>query len=402
MNAKIKKDFPFLASKNLIYFDNAATTHKPQQVIDAITKFYSSDYATIHRSIYKLSEQATQHFEHVRQDVAEFIGAKPEEIIFTQGTTYGINFIATAWARTTLKPGDEIVLTELEHHSNLIPWQQVSTQTGAVLKFIPINPDGSLDLENLSKIITERTKLVSSIHVSNAIGTHVDIATINKAARSVDAYFLIDAAQSVPHQKIDVKKLDADFLVFSGHKLLGPTGIGILYIKKEVQERIPPYQFGGGMVFHADYHTATWLKPPHCYEAGTPPIAQVIGLGAALSYIKKNIDYEKLKIHEASLCSHAITELQKIPGITLLGPLEQLKQKGHLLSFTVQGFHPHDVGAFLDHHAITVRSGHYCAQPLAQKLGIDGSIRISFYAYNSREEVDHFIDVMKKLVNKKS
>jgi cysteine desulfurase / selenocysteine lyase len=250
--------------------------------------------------------------------------------------------------------------------------------------------------------MVESALMVSSIHVSNAIGTHVDIATINKAARSVGAYFLIDAAQSVPHQKIDVKKLDADFLVFSGHKLLGPTGIGILYIKKEVQERIPPYQFGGGMVFHADYHTATWLKPPHCYEAGTPPIAQVIGLGAALSYIKKNIDYEKLKIHEASLCSHAITELQKIPGITLLGPLEQLKQKGHLLSFTVQGFHPHDVGAFLDHHAITVRSGHYCAQPLAQKLGIDGSIRISFYAYNSREEVDHFIDVMKKLVNKKS
>lgn len=397
MDSIIKKDFPLLASTNLIYFDNAATTHKPQEVIDAISSFYSRDYASVHRSIYKLSEFATEQFEKVRTDVAEFIGAQPEEIIFTQGTTHGINFVATAWARETLKPGDEIVLTELEHHSNLIPWQQVSVHTGALLKFIPSKPDGSLALENLNEIITERTKLVTVVHVSNALGTHNDIVTIAKQARSVGAHILIDAAQSIPHQKIDLKTLDVDFLVFSGHKLLGPTGIGVLYVKKEIQPKVPPYQFGGGMVFHADYDAATWLKSPYRYEAGTPPIAQVIGLGAAIRYIKKNINFDHLKIHEALLCSTAIVGLKKIPGVTLLGPIEQLQQSGHLISFTLKGHHPHDVGAYLDTHGIAVRAGHYCAQPLAQKLGIDGSIRLSFYAYNSREEVEYCLEILKKI-----
>jgi cysteine desulfurase / selenocysteine lyase len=393
----LKKDFPLLASSDLIYFDNAATTHKPHHVIDAISTFYSSQYATVHRGIYRLSEQATTQFEDVRNSIATFIGAHSDEIVFTQGTTHGINFIATAWTLKTVKPGDEIVLTELEHHSNLIPWQQVCDQTGAVLKFIPITADGTLNLENLSAIITERTKLVSVVHSSNALGTVNDITPLVHHARAVGARFLLDAAQSVPHKKVDVKALGVDFLVFSGHKIFGPTGIGILYIKRSVQSKVPPYQYGGGMVFHADYHHATWLKPPHRYEAGTPPSAQVIGLGAAIDYIQKNINFEQLTIHEALLCKRAIEGLRDIPGITLLGPIEQLQKNGHLVSFTLKNHHPHDIGAFLDKHTIAVRAGHYCAQPLAKKLGIDSSVRISFYAYNSVDEVDYFLDIMKKL-----
>lgn len=397
MDTKLKKDFPLLASSDLIYFDNAATTHKPSQVIDAVSNFYSKDYAAVHRGIYTLSEHATILFEKVRTTIAQFLGAHSDEIIFTQGTTHGINFIATAWALKTLKTGDEIVLTELEHHANLIPWQQVSLQTGALIKYIPINPDGTLNLDNLSELITERTKLVSVIHSSNALGTLNPIELIRNAAHKVGARILIDAAQSVPHQKINLKSLNVDFLVFSGHKLLGPTGIGVLYIKRSVQHEVPPYQFGGGMVFHADYYQATWLKAPCRYEAGTPPTAQVIGLGAAIDYLNATINFEDLKRHEAQLCARVIKGLQEIPDIRILGPLNQLQQEGHLVSFVHNRHHHHDVGAFLDNHAIAVRTGHYCSQPLAQKLGIDGSIRISFYCYNTLEEVDYFLDCLKKL-----
>lgn len=397
MNTMIKNDFPLLASTDLIYFDNAATTHKPYAVIEALNNFYRNQYAPVHRSIYTLSEQATACFENVRTEIAEFLGACAHEIIFTQGTTHGINFIATAWALKTLQPGDEIVLTELEHHANLLPWQQVALHTGAVLKFIPINPDGTLQLEILSEIITSRTKLVSVVHISHALGTHNDIATIGAHARRVGARILIDAAQSVPHQRINLKTLDVDFLVFSGHKMVGPTGIGVLYIKKSVQHEVSPYQFGGGMVFHADYAHASWLKPPHCYEAGTPPIAQVIGLGAALSYIRQTIDFDQLRSHEAALCARALEGLQKIPDIKILGPIAQLQQSGHLVSFVHNRHHHHDIGAYLDKHNIAVRTGHYCAQPLSQKLGIDGSVRLSFYCYNTLSEVDYFLDCMKNL-----
>jgi len=395
----IKKDFPLLSSSPLIYLDNAATTHKPESVIEAMNNFYRTGYATVHRGIYRLSEQATHQFEHVRSQVAHFINADPHEIIFTQGATQGINFIATAWALKRLNSGDEIVLTELEHHANLLPWQQVAQQTGATLRFIPILNDGTLDLTNLSTIITERTKLVSMVHVSNALGTHNDTAPIIKQARAVGAHVLLDAAQSVAHQKLDVRKLDVDFLVFSGHKLLGPTGIGVLYIRTALQQEVPPYHYGGGMVFHANYTHATWLKAPACYEAGTPPSAEVIGLGAALDYIEKNIDFDEQQRHEALLCSTIIKELETIPAIRILGPREMLRTRGHMVSFTLKGWHPHDVGAYLDQHGIAVRTGHYCAQPLATKLGIpQGSIRLSFYAYNSVQDVDSCIEVLKKLV----
>lgn len=397
-----KNDFPLLSSSQLIYFDNASTTHKPLEVIEAMNNFYRTSYGPVHRGVYRLSEQATQQFEQVRTQVSSFINAQPHEIVFTQGTTHGINFIAFTWALHTLKPGDEIVLTELEHHSNMIPWQQIAQRTGAVLRYIPINPDGTLEYSKLETIITERTKLVTIVHVSNALGTHNDIALIGKHARKVGAKIFIDAAQSVAHQRLDVKKLDVDFLAFSGHKIVGPTGIGVLYIRSEIQPEVPPYQFGGGMVFHASYNNATWDKAPACYEAGTPPITEVIGLGAAINYIQKNNNFDEQLQHEAQLCAALINECENIPQVHLLGPLEELKTKGHLISFTVDGWHPHDVGAFLDQHNIAVRTGHYCAQPLAQKLGIpQGSIRLSFYAYNTLEEVEYCSKVIKKILSSK-
>lgn len=392
-----KKDFPLLHSSSLIYLDNASTTHKPEVVIEAMNSFYRTGYATVHRGAYRLSEQATERFERVRSLVARFINALPHEIIFTQGTTHGINFIATAWALATLKPGDEIVLTELEHHANLLPWQQVAFKTGALLRFIPVLPNGTLDLTDLSLIITERTKILSMVHVSNAVGTLNDIDTLIRCARKVGAKILLDAAQSVAHQRLDMQKLDVDFLVFSGHKILGPTGIGILYIRSSVQSDVPPYQFGGGMVFHATYQNARWLSAPDRYEAGTPPIAEVIGLGAALDYLMAHNNFEAQRIHEAQLCSAVIKQLENIPNIRILGPLEQLCKSGHIVSFTLEDHHPHDVGAYLDQHGIAVRSGHFCAQPLAQKLGVlQGAIRLSFYAYNSLEDVEYCMKIIKK------
>ena len=396
-------DFPIFSNTNerFIYFDNAATTHKPASVIEAEANFYRSDYATVNRSMYSLAEKATQKFENVRAHAARFIGADPTEIVFTKGTTEGINFVATGWGMQNINAGDEIVLTELEHHSNLLPWQQVAQKTGAHLKFIPINPDGTLQLETLASIITSKTKFVGVVHVSNALGTCNDLHAIIQAAHKVGARVLVDAAQSIAHQKIDVRAFNPDFLVFSGHKMLGPTGIGVLYIAKRVQPQMAPAEFGGGMVFNATYENASFLPAPSCYEAGTPPIAQVIGLGAALEYYDKYIDFARLQAHEAQLCHRLIEGLEKFHEVTILGPREHLKKQGHLVSFTIRGFHPHDVGAFLDTHGIAVRTGHFCAQPLAQKLGISGAIRVSFHCYNTPEEVDFFLSVLNQLISDK-
>jgi cysteine desulfurase/selenocysteine lyase len=396
----LRKDFPILSSspQPFIYFDNAATTQKPESVIEAMSNFYRTDYATVNRSMYARAEKATEKYEAVRAQVASFIGAEPSEIVFTKGATESINMVATAWGMQNIKKGDEIVLSELEHHANLLPWQQIAQKTGAILKFIPITSDGTLALDKLTEIITPKTKLVGIIHVSNALGTHNDLEPIIEAAHKVGARVLVDAAQSIAHQKIKVKKMNPDFLVFSGHKMLGPTGVGVLYIKKAVQPEMPPAQFGGSMVFQATYTDAQWLPAPACYEAGTPPIAEVIGLGAALEYYIKNIDFTALKAHETALTAHTINGLSTLPGIRILGPVEQLKKMGHMVSFTVEGYHPHDIGAYLDANGIAVRTGHYCAQPLAQRLGITGSIRVSFSCYNTIEEVDYFLEVMKKLL----
>ena len=394
----LRKDFPILKQKindhKLIYFDNAATSQKPQQVIDTLTKFYAEQNSNIHRSINAFGEQATTLYENARRTVADFINADQEEIIFTKGTTEGINFIASTWAAQHLKKDDEILLTQMEHHSNLIPWQQLAHTHGVHLKFIPVLPDGMLDLEKLPQLITKKTKLVAVVHVSNALGTHNDIEAIMLAAHTVNARVLIDAAQSAPHQKIDVKKLTCDFLVFSGHKMLGPTGIGVLFIKKDLHDQTKPYQFGGGMVYEADYHKASFLKAPQKFEAGTPPIAQTIGLGAALDYINKYISFNDLQHHEAALCAQLIKGLSNYKKITILGPVEQLQKSGHLVSFTIEGMHAHDVAAHLSNYGICVRAGNFCVQPLAKTLGVTASVRASFYLYNIAQEVEKLLEVI--------
>jgi cysteine desulfurase/selenocysteine lyase len=394
---KVRSDFYFFKKHNdLIFFDNAATSQKPQCMIDALLYYYTNYNAPIKRSLYDLAEQATERFEQARTTIARFINAQPNEIIFTSGATESINFIAATWGVKNLKKGDEIVLTELEHHSNLIPWQECAKKTGTVLKFIPVGLDGLLDITNLDAIITKKTKLISFLDVSNVLGTHLPVDALVKRAQEVGAKVFVDACQSVPHQKVDVKKYGCDFLAFSGHKMLGPTGIGLLYIKKEIQHEVPPYQFGGGMIFQADYQETSFLKPPYCYEAGTPPIAQAIGLAAAVDYLN-NVDFAWLKQHEAALCSRLIEGLEKMPDIRILGPLDQLKKEGHLVSFVHKKYHFHDVAAYLNQKKICVRTGHYCAQPLASKLGIDGSIRASFYLYNTLEEVDRLLEALQEL-----
>ena len=398
----VRKDFPILKEKingnQIVYFDNAATTQKPMQVLDAVMDFYTKYNSNIHRSAHSFAEKATNSFEDARDKIASFIGAASEEIIFTKGTTEGINFIASTWASQNINSCcDEIVVTEIEHHSNLIPWQQVALKTGAKLKFIPVFTDGKLDLNKLEDIITERTKLVSVVHVSNILGTHNDIKTIIKAAKSVGAKVLIDAAQSVPHQKIDVKDLGCDFLAFSGHKMLAPTGIGILYIKKELKEEVSPYQFGGGMVFEVDFDKASWYPTHRRFEAGTQPIAQAIGLGAAVDYLTQKINFDTTLKHCSNLCRKVIEGLSSMEGIRILGPIDQLSKKGHLVSFVIDGIHSHDVVAYLASYGICARAGHNCVQPFAKKIGIEAAVRISFYFYNTEQEVDYFLDKMKDI-----
>lgn len=396
-----KKDFPLLKQKvngsSLIYFDNAATTQKPSAVITTIADFYKKNNNNIHRSIYALGEKTTQLYENARKSVAGFINADPQEIIFTKGCTEGINFIATAWAHKNVLAGDEILVSELEHHSNLIPWQQCVARTGAQLKFIPITADGILDLAVLPSLITKKTKLIAVAHVSNALGTHNDIGTIIKIAKRTNTLVLIDAAQSIPHQRIDVKQLGCDFLAFSGHKMLGPTGIGVLYIKKELQAQIDPYQYGGGMVYEADYTQAQFQNSPHRFEAGTPPIASALGLARAIDYLS-DISFDQLRIHEASLCQQLIEGLSKNKKIRIVGPVEQLKAQGHLVGFTVHDIHAHDIAAALSAEGICVRAGNHCAQPLAKKLGINAWVRASFYGYNSAVQVKKFLKTLEKII----
>lgn len=401
MFTQLRADFPILQAdthKPLIYFDNAATTQKPQQVIDAIVHFYETENANVGRGIYDLGEQATGLYEQARKKVADFIGALPQEIIFTAGTTRAINDIARSWGMQNINPGDEILISELEHHSNLIPWQQVAKKKRATLKYIPVDKNGNLELNTLNKLLTDKTKLVGLSHISNALGTTNDIEKIIKQAHKVGARVLVDAAQSIAHKKINVHELDVDFLVFSGHKMLGPTGIGVLYIKKDLHDEVPPFDYGGGMIFEADFDKATFLAPPQKFEAGTPPIAQAIGLAAAIEYLENNVDFELLRKHESELVSKLIDGMQKIPGVTVLGPIEQLKKEGSIVSFVIEGIHPHDVAEYLNQYGIAVRAGHHCAQPLAKKLGINASARVSLYFYNTKKEVEHFLHVLHKLI----
>ncbi len=394
---KLKNEFPiFKNNKELIYLDNAATTQKPQKVIDAIVDFYTKQNANIHRGVYTSAEQATQHYEDARATVAQHLNAQLDEIIFVKNATEGINLVAYSWAMQHIKKGDEILLTEYEHHANLLPWQRVAQKTGAVIRFLPVNDDGTLAYDQLNILVNKHTKLVACSALSNVTGAKTDLAKIINSAHSVGAKVLIDAAQLMAHANIDVNKLQVDFLVFSGHKIFGPTGIGVLFIKKELQKKMVPYQLGGGTVFEVDWQDATYLDSPQKFEAGTPPIAQAIGLAAALKWLQQQ-DIQAIARYEAMLLKTIIEGLEQLPHIKLLGPIDELKNSGHLVSFVVDDMHAHDVAAYLSNHNIAVRAGHHCAQPLAKKWHVNASVRVSLACYNTKDDVLHLLKIMQKM-----
>lgn len=397
----IQDDFPLLKRRieghPLVYLDNAATSLKPQVVVDSLVDFYSNYGVNIHRGIYTIAEETTLLYEQARTIVADFIGAYYEEIIFTKGATESINLVASTWALDAIKPGDQIVITAMEHHANFVPWQQVADRTGSVLKVVPINSDGTLVLNKFEEIVGTKTKMVAVCHVSNLLGVHNDISTIIKIAHKVGAKVLIDAAQSAPHQKIDVRHLDCDFLVFSGHKLMGPTGVGVLYAKKELLECMRPYQYGGGMILKVNVDRSTWQGLPQKFEAGTPPIASAIGLGVAIQYFKKKLNFDDLKIHEASLCKCLIEGLATIKNVTIYGPTDQLQENGHIVSFTIRGLHPHDVAAYCDRFGICIRAGLQCAHPLTEFLAMGPTVRVSTFAYNTQNEIEYLLTVLEQM-----
>lgn len=401
---KIRNDFPIFAHHTnppLIFLDSGASAQKPAQVIDTMATFYRTQYANIHRGLYQLGEEATLAFECTRGQVAELINAHHNEVVFTKGTTESINFVATAWAMNHLKAGDEIILTHAEHHANLLPWQQVAKKTGALIKFIPLNTQTFL-LEPDTSLITARTKLVAVTLCSNVLGNiwpDNSLENFVQKARSIGARILFDGAHAIGHMPIDVKKLSADFLAFSGHKMLGPSGIGVLYISRELHDDVEPYQFGGSMIYEASYESATWADAPAKFEAGTPPIVSAIGLGATIDYLKKNIQYDALKKHYNNLTYQLLEGLRAIPSVKIYGNQEQLLRDGHLVCFAVQDIHGHDIAAYLATHNIALRAGHHCAQPLIKLLGVDALVRPSFAAYTIPDEIDALLEVLPQAIN---
>ena len=393
MNASLlKKQFPLFANQpDLVYLDNAATYQKPQVVIDAMSTFYETSYASVHRGLYELGEQATERYEAVRGNVAAFINAAhPEEIIFTKGATEGFNLVAHSWAMQHLKAGDEIVLSQVEHHANLVPWQRVAQKTGAQLRFVPLDVKIFL-LEFPAGLITPKTKLVSLTYDSNVLGPvwpHGILEDIIVQAHAVGARVMLDTTQAMIHQKIDVQKLNADFIAFSGHKMAAPTGVGVLYIKKELHDDVEPYQVGGSMVYSVSFDSATWAQAPQKFEAGTPAIVEVIGLGATIDFLNTHVNFEQLAAHEAALTRQLITGLQALEGVHIVGNMQALAARGHLVSFWVDGIHPHDLATYLASKNIALRAGHHCAQPLAQLLGVAALLRVSFGMYNTAEDVE--------------
>jgi cysteine desulfurase/selenocysteine lyase len=386
---RIREDFPILSQrvngKPLIYLDNAATAQKPQVVIDAVSRFYAFQNANIHRGVHRLSEQATAAYDAVREKTARFLNARsPSEVIFTRGTTDGINLVAQSYGRSFLRAGDEILITGMEHHSNIVPWQLVAEQTGAVLRAVPITDSGGLDLSSFGRLLGERTRLVSIVHLSNALGTINPVKEMIAAAHERGVPVLVDGAQSAPHLGVDVQDLDCDFFAFSGHKLYGPTGVGILYGKASLLDRMPPHQGGGDMIATVTLERSTWAPVPAKFEAGTPMIAEVIGLGAALDYVS-GIGQQRIAEWEHQLLSTATERLRGIPGLRFIGTA---RAKASVLGFVMEGVHPHDVGTILDDEGIAIRAGHHCAQPVMQHFGIPGTARISFAFYNTMSEID--------------
>ena len=396
---RTRADFPILSrtvhGKPLVYLDNAATTQKPRQVIDAFVNYYSRYNANIHRGIHTLAEEATAAYEAVRERTARFIGAPgPRTIVFTRNTTESINLFANAWGRARLAPGDRILLSEMEHHSNLVPWQLLAKATGAALAFIPITDDGRLRLEELDKLLTTRTKLVSITHMSNVLGTINPIERIVERAHARGALVFVDAAQSVPHLPLDVRRLGCDALAFSAHKMLGPTGVGVLYAREELLESMEPFLGGGEMISDVQLTSATWNEIPWKFEAGTPNIADVIAFGEALAYLER-IGLEAIRAHERGLTTYALKRLGDIDGITLYGPGGNGEDRGGVVSFNLEGLHPHDVGTVLDAEGVAIRAGHHCAKPLMRRLGVAATARASVYLYNTPEEIDRLVEAIK-------
>ncbi len=395
--ADFRQDFPVLDQqvhgKPLIYFDNAATTQKPIKVIEALTNYYKQDNANVHRAIHTLGERATMMYEEARQKIADFIHApNAREIVFTRGTTESINLVASAWGETSIKQGDEIIVSEMEHHSNLIPWQLLAQKTGARLKFIPFDENGMLDIPTFEQLLSDRTRLVALTYMSNVFGTINPVKRIIVLAHERNIPVLLDGAQSVPHLPMDVQQLNCDFLAFSGHKMLGPTGIGVLYAKEAYLEAMPPYQGGGEMIQSVWLDRATYNEIPYKFEAGTPNIAGAIGLGAAIDYLQQ-IGMERITLYEQELTTYALQKMVEIDGLTIYG---NALERGAVISFNLDDVHPHDLSHFLDQQGIAVRAGHHCAQPIMRKLGIAATTRASFYLYNTKEEIDFFVDQLKE------
>lgn len=398
---QIRKQFPVLHQQvnghPLVYFDNAASSQKPKSVIDALVHYYSHDHANIHRGLHTLAERATSAYELTRKKAAQFIHAQEsEEIVFTRGTTESINLVAQAYGRKFFTHGDEIILTHLEHHSNIVPWQIIAEQTGAIIKILPINDQGELLIDHLDALLSERTKMVSLNYISNSLGTINPVKTVIEKAHKVGAKVLVDAAQAAPHLKLDVQALDVDFLALSSHKMYGPTGVGILYGKRALLEAMDPYQGGGEMIKDVSFKGTTYNDIPYKFEAGTPNIADVVAFGAAIDFVEE-MGQETIAAHENKLLAHAMNRLSEIDGFR---PIGTAAHKASVISFEIAGIHPYDLGIWLDAKGIAVRTGHHCTQPLMERLGIEGTVRASFAVYNKRQEVDYFVDSLHGIVKK--
>ena len=396
----IRKDFPILSrevnGKPLVYLDNGATSQKPQVVIDAITGYYTNDNSNIHRGVHTLSQVATTAYEEARIKIQKWINAEHlEEIIFTKGTTDGINLISNAWGRANLEKGDEVIITEMEHHSNIVPWQMICDEKEAILKVIPISDSGELLMDEYKKLLSPKTKMVALVHISNALGTINPVKEVTRLAHEVGAKVLIDGAQQVAHAAPNVRDLDVDFYVFGLHKMFGPTGVGILYGKRDLLNAIPPYQGGGDMIKTVSFEKTTYNELPHKFEAGTPNISAGIATAATVDYIE-SLDWEAIHIHEKELLEYATAALKKIDGVRIIG---EAPEKASVISFVVEGIHAYDIGVIVDKMGIAVRTGHHCTQPLMNRYGIQGTVRASFAFYNTKEEVDLLIAALKRAIN---
>jgi cysteine desulfurase/selenocysteine lyase len=397
--ARVRADFPILKQnihgKPLVYFDNGATSQKPQTVIDALARYYSAENSNIHRGVHSLSERATADYEAARRKVRDFVNAQSEkEIIFVRGTTEAINLVAQSYGRTFLKAGDEIIVSAMEHHANIVPWQMVCDQVGARLRVIPINHDGEIVMEEYERLLNERTKLVAVAHVSNALGTIVPVKQMISLAHKRAVPVLVDGAQAVPHLKVDVRDLDCDFYAFSGHKMFGPTGIGVLYGRVELLEKMPPYQGGGDMISLVTFEKTHYNVLPYKFEAGTPHIAGVIGLGAAIDYLQA-LDWNQVSAHEHELLNYATEALGEIQPLRIIGTA---KEKAGVLSFVLDHVHAHDVGTILDQEGVAVRAGHHCAMPVMQRFGVPATTRASFAFYNTVDEIDVLVKAVRRVL----